>query len=475
MTPHLVEWEERSVKNGPENSPAHILIEGDNLAALKELERNNAGAIDIIYIDPPYNTLKHNFSYNDSMVDRSDSYIHSKWISFMSDRLKIAKKLLGSKGVIFISIDNSELYNLKLLCDQIFGEQNFIANMIWKTITGNNVRQITTEHEYILCYAKCASNLDKWVGKPHAVDLFLDEYKILKDQYETPEEIQKALRVWIKENKEVLGSYSNYKNVDEKGIYSLGDASNPHNGGYSYAILHPKTGKPVRVPEKGYAFSEALMKELIAANEMQFGKDETGLIRKKNRIENCKSLLRGIYNETSTNAAKSLEKIFHEKNIFTHPKTVNLLKTLFSFAGEKDAVILDFFAGSGTTGQAVLELNAEDGGNRQFILCTNNEISPRNTMRYIHDCGYMLDYQPEERTSKKRIFKEIEKCLSSDLQTELFIDRINSYDEYGICRFVTYPRLKAVITGVCPDGSKYSDGLPANMNYYRITYFPKGE
>lgn len=154
----------------------NFILEGDNLQSLYLLEKTHKGSIDVIYIDPPYNTLKSGFTYNDTMVDMTDDYRHSKWLSFMNVRLKIAKQLLSPKGVVFISIDNSELYNLKLLCDEIFTEDNFLGNIVWRTTTDNNVTQITTEHEYILCYALNKGNLDKWTAKSPVVDIMQEQY-----------------------------------------------------------------------------------------------------------------------------------------------------------------------------------------------------------------------------------------------------------------------------------------------------------
>ena len=151
--PVFTEDQDKEITAAP-GEPYNFLLEGDNLHSLKLLEKTHRGKIDVIYIDPPYNTMKNGFTYNDVLVDSTDSYRHSKWLSFMSERLDVARKLLTRKGVIFISIDNSELYTLKLLCDSIFGENNFLGNVVWRTTTDNNVSQITTEHEYILSYAK---------------------------------------------------------------------------------------------------------------------------------------------------------------------------------------------------------------------------------------------------------------------------------------------------------------------------------
>ena len=159
--PVLKEVKERALISNSKDAPNHILIEGDNLEALTTLAYTHAGRIDVIYIDPPYNTGNKDFVYNDSFVDREDTYRHSKWLSFMSRRLRIAKQLLSDKGVIFISIDDNEQAQLKLLCDEVFGEENFVANIIWKSKSGgaNDTSAIATDHEYALVYCRDIKNL----------------------------------------------------------------------------------------------------------------------------------------------------------------------------------------------------------------------------------------------------------------------------------------------------------------------------
>ncbi len=353
----------------------NFLLEGDNLHSLRLLEKTHTGRINIIYIDPPYNTLKSGFTYNDTMVEPTDGYRHSKWLSFMQERLQIAKNLLSEKGVIFISIDNSELYNLKLLCDAIFGEENFVGNIVWRTTTDNNVTQITTEHEYIICYALNKNNLDKWTSKSPIVDIIQEKYEELRASYGSDNEsIQSSLRIWIKQNQTQLKGFTHYDNVDDKGVFHDGDIANTVQGGYKYDVIHPVTGKACKIPEKGFRFSQETMETMLENDDVMFGADETTLIKPKIRLLDNKATLRAYYYEDNRSATKSLESIFNEKSRFSNPKSTNLLKLLFSYAGGKDAIILDFFAGSGSTGEAVIQLNNEDGGSRQFILCTNNEV-----------------------------------------------------------------------------------------------------
>lgn len=203
------------ISDNPE-APNHIIIEGDNLAALTELSYTHAGKIDVIYIDPPYNTGKKDFVYNDTFIDREDSFRHSKWISFMAKRLSIAHSLLSSKGVIFLSIDDNEQADLKLLCDGIFGEANFLGQLILKTATDNNPSQINIEHEYMLCYCNNKALQGNWQRQSQAAKLLISTGKELLSKGISFDEAQKQLRKWIKANKDLLPQVTHYNNIDEK-------------------------------------------------------------------------------------------------------------------------------------------------------------------------------------------------------------------------------------------------------------------
>ena len=252
--PVLTEISERAILSKDEDAPNHILIEGDNLEALVSLAYMHEGKIDVIYIDPPYNTGNKDFIYNDSYVDKEDTYRHSKWLSFMSRRLKIAKKLLSDRGVIFISIDDNEQAQLKMLCDDIdfFGSLNFLGQLVLKTATDNNATQINTEHEYMLCYCKNRDFQANWKRTGQAARLVIEKYGELRSLGLPIPDIQKELRKWIKANKDNLPQVTHYNNVDEKGVYSSSsNSSNPHPGGYTYDILHPVTGLACPKPLNG--------------------------------------------------------------------------------------------------------------------------------------------------------------------------------------------------------------------------------
>lgn len=266
----------------------NLYIEGDNLAALKILQESYLGKVKMIYIDPPYNT-GNDFIYADAfmrtqdeeneqmgMFDEdknrlfknieSEGKYHSNWCSMIYSRLLLSRNLLTSDGVIFISIDDNEQKSLEMICDEVFGLSNFIGCLVLQTATDNNPRQINTEHEYILCYAKDKSLLSPWASPSEKAQLIQDKYLELKNKYKTDcDSIQADLRTWIKKNSELLSGVTHYDNVDSKGVFHDGDIANTVFGGYKYEVIHPITGRPCKIPDKGYRFSEQTMREMLAS------------------------------------------------------------------------------------------------------------------------------------------------------------------------------------------------------------------
>ena len=241
----------------------NLFIEGDNLEVLKLLQKSYLGKVKMIYIDPPYNT-GNDFIYPDNYSENLDTYLeytgqidgegrkfstnvdtdgrfHSKWMNMMYPRLFLAKNLLREDGVIFISIDDKEARNLRSLCDEVFGEFNFVSQMIIETATDNNPTLVATEHEYMMIYCKNKSEHEEWL-KPSSKGLLIQEkYESIKKEVVDLEDIQKKLREWIRENKQKLSGVTHYDNVDEKGVYHDADVANPKFGGYFYDVIHPIT------------------------------------------------------------------------------------------------------------------------------------------------------------------------------------------------------------------------------------------
>ncbi len=384
--------------NADNKDSENVYIVGDNLDALQHLKYSYAEKIKCIYIDPPYNTGKNDFVYNDKfgftakdLVEKLDitedeaerivgmggKCTHSAWLTFMYPRLVLARELLRDDGVIFISIDDNEQANLKRLCDEVFGEGNFVGELIIETATDNNPSQISTEHEYMHCYAKNKDLLGNWTRKSEAAEKINQQYKKIKEKESDIGVIQEKLRKWIKEHKDELPQATHYDNVDKKGVFHDGDIANTKMGGYKYEVLHPITHKPCKIPEKGFRFTEQTMKFMLANDDIMFGDDETTLIKPKKRIEYAKELLRSVIYEDGRAATKELDNLIG-RGVFSNPKSTTVLSRLIDFISNpcgnyNGDIILDFFSGSGTTAHAVMDLNASDNGNRKFIMVQLNE------------------------------------------------------------------------------------------------------
>lgn len=369
----------------------NFLLEGDNLHSLKLLEKTHEGRIGVIYIDPPYNTGNKEFIYDDKMIGEDDGYRHSKWISFMKNRLNIAWNLLCDHGVIFISIDDREQANLKLLCDELFGERCFMSTFVWQKRYSPDVRRVISDaHEYILCYSK-----DPTVFKEFRNLIPLGEAQT--KQFSNPDNDPRG--PWKSDNFTAPGWRPNQ-------MYEITLPSG--------RVVTPPEGRCWRVTKEGF-------EKFKAEGKMIYGRDGDGAPAVKRFLSEMPGMIPWTWLPQEevghTQEGNRQLRTILGKQLFDYPKPVRLIKRFLQIASQRDSIVLDFFAGSGTTAQAVLELNKEDGGNRRFILCTNNEN--------------------------------------------------------GICENVTYPRVKTVITGIRPDGSEYSDGIPANLKYYRTDFVPK--
>ena len=281
--PILHEVKDKAIISDNPDAPNHILIEGDNLEALTALSYTHEGKIDVIYIDPPYNTGNKDFVYNDSFVDSEDSYRHSKWLSFMNKRLKIVKKLLSDKGVIFISIDDNEQANLKLLCDEVFTESNFIAQMVWQQGKKSSGNLIGVNHEYIFVYAKYRREIDKpefaWKQKKGGLEKIYTVYKKLKAQYGSDySSIELGMKEFYKSlpDNDMAKTNAHYWHVDKRGIFFASDAAAPDKPETRShrPLIHPLTGKPTSVPKMGWRYKDETLDKLVINDLIYFGEDE---------------------------------------------------------------------------------------------------------------------------------------------------------------------------------------------------------
>ncbi len=367
------------------NVPDNIIVEGDNLQVLASLKPRYGGQVDVIYIDPPYNTGKEDFRYSDKRfhdpdADDSDAvYVtnedggrHTKWLNFMAPRIYMLWDMLNEqRGVIFVSINDIELFRVGMLLNEIFGEENWVGTIVWKGTTSNHPTNIALEHEYILCYAKNKDLLSQsWKSPDHeAKQVMLDEYHRLKKQTRSFPTLKRSFREFTKQQKDLLGDLARYYHVDSRGPFvSRRNLDKPDIYGYKYNVYHPDTKKACLRPYNGWRYPEDSMKKLIAEGRILFGKDHTRIPQLKVYLEEVEFPLRSFIDMDARKGSNDLERLFGSRDKFLNPKPVDLIQLLLSYASRPDSVVLDAFAGSGTTGEAVFRLNRRDQGKRRVIL-----------------------------------------------------------------------------------------------------------
>lgn len=369
--PVLVEVPERAITSDDAEAPNHILIEGDNLEALTALSYTHAGMIDVIYIDPPYNTGKTDeFKYNDKYVDATDGYRHSKWLSFMSKRIKIAKQLLKDTGLIFISIDDNEVAQLKCLCDEIFNtftdkvRTNCLGVLVWNLGTGTQAGHFTRSHEYVLAYAVNKDKVSNFTGGSGGIDHSALK-KISKKNPPVVYTFKAGEKFLAPDGTELFdewGGSEKTKLLDGRMV--------AENGKLKYDVTLEAGFAMIQQMKTWYKGEYTIDSKGQHVTEFYF--NGTGVLhyKKERSIINPPSVI----NDCGSTKAGSTELayILGSSDTFGYPKPTQLIKFLLSLQG-KDITILDFFAGSGTTLHATMLLNAEDGGHRQCILATNNE------------------------------------------------------------------------------------------------------
>ncbi|QLG69871.1 MAG: Type III restriction-modification system methylation subunit [Candidatus Woesebacteria bacterium] len=412
------------------NKPVNLLIEGDNYHALSVLNYTHAGKVDVIYIDPPYNTGNKDFIFNDNYVDREDSYRHSKWLSFMEKRLKLAKNLLKDTGVIFISIDEHELAQLKMLCDEIFTEKNLVAIFTWvrKRKPSHLDTHVRKNTEFIICYAK---NLNYLL--PLKSSLAEDEKPYPFYNSGNSRGVLQFPANFVKVNGLKDGIYKPDEYKDKKTLVKLLDKIEIKNGlitnsfrlegewRYSQKSLDELIKNKEEIVIKGRKFKPYYIRKLKGnVDELKNTMTILGATGKIKKINNPEFYEAELQIGTNEDAEQELAYMGIK---FNNPKPTSLVKFLIKIAtiySGKNAIILDFFAGSGTTGNAVLELNREDNRDHKFILCTNNEN--------------------------------------------------NNGNGYKIAEYICYPRIKKVIEGYKNLKGEQVEGLGGNLKYFKTDF-----
>ena len=396
----------------------NIYIEGDNLDALKLLQETYLGKVKMIYIDPPYNT-GNDFIYEDDFSQSTDEYLadsgqfdeegnrlvqntesngrfHTDWLNMIYPRLRIAKDLLTNDGIVFVSIDDGEIDNLRKICNEIFGNSNFVGNILWKKKTnGNNMGFLPPVHDYILCYAKDLQNVVD-MGYPVTKE-FLDK------------------------------TFSN-PDSDPRGSWTTTDLSANHKGPY-FPIENPNTGDVYYPPEGRYwVFNAVEVEKRIADGRIIFGR--TGTTKPVQKVFATNRRYGKIRAESwwdnkgmNEDATAELRELFGKSKLFTHPKPSKLIKHLVTIATERNSIIFDFFSGSATTAHAVMQLNAEDGGNRKFIMVQLPEVTDEKSEAC--KAGYKTICEiGEERI--RRAGKKIKEETGADIDYGFRVFRVDS-------------------------------------------------
>ncbi|MBN2236887.1 MAG: site-specific DNA-methyltransferase [Bacteroidales bacterium] len=428
----------------------NIFIEGENLEVLKVLQKSYFGKVKMIYIDPPYNTGNDSFIYPDKFSESKADYekrvgdkdedgymtkdgmfkknskengqYHSNWLNMMMPRLYLAKNLLKHDGVIFISIDDNEVHNLRLLMNEVFGEENFVSQFIWDGGRKNDSKKVSVGHEYILVYSKI--NIDfsdetLWRERKEGIDSIYREYENLKIKHNLDfEKVSQELNAWFNSLKEdnPAKKHKHYRFADKNGVYFPSDLSGPDDGRKNrprYKVIHPITNKEVAIPSRGWRWEEVRMNEEIKNNRVHFGIDETTVPNGKVYLkENEYQAPSSVFYKDRRAASGLLKNLMGEK-IFDFPKDYSIIKRLINLVIRENDIVFDFFAGSGSTAEAVLEYSLEQNFSTKFILVQLPEITD------VDSKAYKAGYKTIAEISKERIRragKKIQEEIIADIK-----------------------------------------------------------
>lgn len=442
----------------------NLIIEGDNLDALKLLQDNYLGKVNVIYIDPPYNTGS-DFIYEDDFSENIGDYLrksnhvdregnklstntfangrfHSDWLSMIYPRLALARNLLAENGVIIVSIDDTEVANLRKVMNLVYGQQNFIATVVWQGGRKNDSRYISVGHDYLLIYARNESRIRelgvKWRERKTGVDEALAAGRAAwAESGNNPARATSLYRAWLSKQEDLTASVTRFKNIDDTGrIYNADkDLGWPGGGGPRFEVLHPITKRPVSIPGTGWRFTEARLKEQIDADLVEFGPDDKKIPRGKTFLEELDSQVpESIFTQIRTTASQRLARLIGP-GIFEYPKDECVIARWLNVVTDSDpeALVLDFFAGSGSTAQAVQLLNAADGGNRRFIMVQLPQPCDEKSD------AFQAGYETISDITKERIRRAGKKILEGECHPEwngdvgfrvLKIDTSNMKDVY---------------------------------------------
>ncbi|MBN1084984.1 site-specific DNA-methyltransferase [Erwinia aphidicola] len=457
----------------------NIFIEGDNLDALKLLQETYLGKVKLVYIDPPYNTGK-DFIYKDDFSTDISDYMHqsnqadseggrlvanteangrfhSDWLSMIYPRLKLTRNLLQDDGAILISIDDNEVGNLRKVCDEVFGEDNFVGQIVWQRSKKGDSKLISKVHEYILCYVRDKNSVlanGPWRRPKEGADQVLAKYAELREYFDTNHEaIRAEMQAWYKQlpKDDPRKAHKHYNWSDDRGLYFADNFAGPDDGRESrprHDILHPITRKPCKKPSTGWRWDEGKTKWALSQTppRIHFGTDETTIpTRKSYLFEIDTEPYSSVFYRDGRSATLEVEELVG-KGWFPFPKNTDVLTELIELVTNPNDIILDFFAGSGSTGHSVMKLNQTRGSKRRFILAQIPEVTGRTGYVTIADI------------TKKRLLEAGNKIAaiggSTDMDTGfrvLKIDSSNMADVYYAPDALDNAKLDLFVDNIKPD------------------------
>ncbi|MBY7970299.1 site-specific DNA-methyltransferase [Vibrio fluvialis] len=462
----------------------NLFIEGDNLDALKMLQETYLGKVKMIYIDPPYNTGK-DFIYKDDFSTEllthevesgertedgsrlvsnpeGNGRFHSNWLTMIASRLRLARNLLTQDGAIFVSCDEGEQPRLRLIMDEIFGQSNFVADMVWAAGRKNDSRLVSVSHEYIVCYSRDIEYLRAqqitWRQRKKGLDEIYAHHERLKREYGNDfKSITKELRSWYRLLADGHPSklHKHYNNVDERGIYFAADISWPGGGGPKYNVLHPVTKKPVKIPSRGWMTSDPKrMQEWIDDDRVHFGDDENSVPCIKSYLKDKEQQTPySVFYQDGRAASKRLRTLM-EGDFFDFPKDELVLQEIVEMLTENDDIIVDFFAGSSTTAHSVMLQNAKDGGNRKFFMIQLDERVNEKSAASSAGFNLISDISKERirRAGAKILEGECHKDWNKDVGFRVLkVDTSNMADVYYSPDQVTQGSLDLLVDNIKPD------------------------
>ncbi|EKB3551743.1 site-specific DNA-methyltransferase [Vibrio parahaemolyticus] len=456
----------------------NLIIHGDNLEALKALLPTHAGKVDCIFIDPPYNTGNEGWCYNDNVrsplmqewlkvsanpVDKDDLERHDKWLCMMLPRLTLLRELLSETGTIFVCINDVEQHSLRLILDDVFGDQNFLSTLVWEKGKKGDSTFFSNTHEYIHVYSKNKENLKsigtKWRSPKEGIDEVLGVYQKLRKKFgSNHDDIREAMQEWYRglPNDAPEKKMKHYCHSDDRGLYFPDNFAGPDDGRKNrprYDIFHPLTGEPCAKPSTGWRWDESTTKRALEATPplIHFGKDHSTIPNRKTYLKKTGGeAFNTVFYKDGRSATLQVEQLVGE-GVFSYPKDVDVVAALIDLCCHESATVLDSFAGSGTTLHAVLKLNNTDAGRRRFIGVQLPEVIQKDTKAALAGYDDVIDitrtriskviqgYETEKKTKEELLTKNI--TWSDFKQSEKTMKLLDSIESETKGQYHSYQRV----------------------------------